>query len=112
MTTFEEMLAKRPIDPAVLEAKVQAMEEEARLYRLKEMRKDNGLTQAELAKIMGTSQNRVSQIENGKLETTKISTLQKYVESLGCSMFISIESPDGTYFSIPASAAGKHLATA
>lgn len=32
MTTFEDMLKKRPIDPEILEEKVRKMEEEARAY--------------------------------------------------------------------------------
>lgn len=33
MTTFQEMLKKRPVDPQVLEAKVQKMQEETRAYQ-------------------------------------------------------------------------------
>lgn len=32
MTTFEDMLKKRPIDPEIIEEKVRKMEEEARAY--------------------------------------------------------------------------------
>lgn len=111
MTTFEEMLAKRPIPQGVLEAKVQKMHEEARLYRLKQMRKENGLTQSDLAKLMGTSQHRVSQIENGKITTAQVGTLQRYIEALGGTLSLFVESPDGTNFSIPASTYHADLAT-
>lgn len=33
MTTFEDMLKKRPIDPEILEEKVRKMEEEARAFQ-------------------------------------------------------------------------------
>ena len=112
MTTLQEMLAKRPVDPEYIKAEVQKMHEEARLYRLKEMRKETGITQQNLAKRLGVAQNRISQIENGKIASAQVGTLQKYVEALGGTLSISIESPDGTRFDIPAGATYLHSAAA
>jgi DNA-binding XRE family transcriptional regulator len=50
-------------------------------YRLAEERKRHGLTQAQLARAMGVSPGRVSQIERGELAT--IDAVVRYVEALG-----------------------------
>ena len=50
---------------------------------LQDLRKAHKVTQRELAKRLGVSQNRVSKIEKGRFDTTQIGTVQKYVEALG-----------------------------
>jgi len=50
-------------------------------YRLAEERKRHGLTQAQLAHVMGVTPGRVSQIERGDLAT--IEAVARYVEGLG-----------------------------
>jgi DNA-binding XRE family transcriptional regulator len=50
-------------------------------YRLAEERKRQGLTQAQLAEVMGATPGRVSQIERGGLAT--IEAVARYVEALG-----------------------------
>jgi DNA-binding XRE family transcriptional regulator len=49
--------------------------------RLAEERKRRGLTQAQLAKTMGVTAGRVSQIERGEVAT--IDAVARYVEALG-----------------------------
>ena len=61
------------------------------IYRLRLVRKRLGITQVELAKRMGVSQIRVSQIENGKLESFELGTLIRYVEALGGKLSMSVE---------------------
>jgi DNA-binding XRE family transcriptional regulator len=50
-------------------------------YRLAEERKRHGLTQAQLAKAMGVTPGRVSQIERGEVAT--IDAVARYIEALG-----------------------------
>lgn len=50
-------------------------------YRLAEERKRHGFTQAQLARAMGVTPGRVSQIERGDLAT--IDAVARYVEALG-----------------------------
>lgn len=52
-----------------------------RAEHLTEMRKRAGLTQAEVAELMGVSQQRVSAIENGSI--AELSTLADYIRALG-----------------------------
>ena len=55
------------------------------------VRKSLGITQVQLAKKMGVSQIRISQIENGKLESFELGTLIRYVEALGGTLNMSVE---------------------
>jgi DNA-binding XRE family transcriptional regulator len=50
-------------------------------HELAEMRKSAGLTQAEVARVLGISQARVSQIEHGQVDS--LDTLRAYAEALG-----------------------------
>jgi len=59
------------------------LDAEVRAYRLAEVRKEQHLTQKQLAAAMRVGQPRVSQIENGDLANTELSTLTAYVEALG-----------------------------
>ncbi|MDO4252134.1 MAG: helix-turn-helix transcriptional regulator [Rothia sp. (in: high G+C Gram-positive bacteria)] len=93
--TLDDMLTIRPVDSAYMEQELKEMREETRLYQLKELRKNTGLTQSQLAQRLGVSQHRISQIENGDLTNTKVETLKKYLEALGTSINITAESPNG-----------------
>jgi DNA-binding XRE family transcriptional regulator len=62
-------------------AGAQRMLDEARAWRLVEMREERGLTQAQVAERMGVSKGRVSQIESGQVSGTEVMT--RYVEALG-----------------------------
>ena len=50
-------------------------------HQLAQLRKNTGLTQAQVAAVMGVSQARVSQIEHGKV--TEVDAIRGYVEALG-----------------------------
>jgi DNA-binding XRE family transcriptional regulator len=58
-----------------------ALRAEQRGYQLAQLRKNTGLTQAQVAYVMGVSQARVSQIEHGKV--TEVDAIRGYVEALG-----------------------------
>jgi predicted XRE-type DNA-binding protein len=57
------------------------MRAEQRGYQLAQLRKNAGLTQAQVAAMMGVTQARVSQIEHGKI--TELDAIRGYVEALG-----------------------------
>jgi DNA-binding XRE family transcriptional regulator len=58
-----------------------ALRAEQRGYQLAQLRKNTGVTQAQVAAVMGVSQARVSQIEHGKV--TEVDAIRGYVEALG-----------------------------
>jgi len=66
--------------PAVEEAR-QRRALQVRAEYLTEMRKQAGLTQAEVAEAMGVSQQRVSAIESGAV--AELATLADYIRALG-----------------------------
>ncbi|WP_041563143.1 helix-turn-helix transcriptional regulator [Nocardia vulneris] len=59
-------------------------------HHLKELRKAVGRTQAEIAAVLGVSQSRVSQIENGDLAAMELDTLRAYAQALGGSVNITV----------------------
>jgi len=63
------------------DAAVAAMLDDARGWRLAEMRKRRGMTQEQVAIRMGVSVARVSQIENGDVSTQDV--LSRFVAALG-----------------------------
>jgi DNA-binding XRE family transcriptional regulator len=60
-----------------------ALRAEQRAFRLAEMRRRLGITQAQVAARMGVTQGRVSVIEHAKPGATELRTLAAYVEALG-----------------------------
>ncbi len=79
----------REIDPdwdspervAARERSREELRAEQRGYQLAQLRKNAGLTQAQVAAAMAVSQARVSQIEHGKI--TEMDAVRAYVEALG-----------------------------
>jgi len=70
------------IRPGLLaDAALAAMLDDARGWRLAEMRKRRGLTQEQVATRMGISIARVSQIERGDVSTQDV--LNRYITALG-----------------------------
>lgn len=63
------------------EAGKQQMLAEARGWRLAEIRRRRGLTQAQVANSMGVGKSRISQIEKGNVATREV--LDRYIEALG-----------------------------
>jgi DNA-binding XRE family transcriptional regulator len=68
-------------------AKVRALDE-VNAYRLAELRRALGLTQAELAALIGKSQSAISQLEAGEIGLS-IETLRAIIAELGGSLEIA-----------------------
>lgn len=81
--TLDDYLAKRPVDAEALEIHKQRMLTEVRAHRLRELREQAGLTQAQLAERIGVGQRQVSKIENGDLDSTRIGTIRSYLHAVG-----------------------------
>ncbi len=57
--------------------------------RIVELREEKGLSQQQLAKLMGTSQQAISRIESGEYDGFTLKTLEKIAEATG--MRVKIE---------------------
>lgn len=67
--------------PEAFDGAVGSMLDEARGWRLAELRKRREMTQEQVASRMGVSVARVSQIEAGSVSTQEV--LARYIEALG-----------------------------
>jgi DNA-binding XRE family transcriptional regulator len=72
-----------PADKEQIAAGMEQLRAEQRAYRLAEMRRRLGFSQAQVADRMGVTQGRVSAIENAKPGATELRTIAAYVEALG-----------------------------
>jgi DNA-binding XRE family transcriptional regulator len=68
---------------AEIAAGMDQLRAEQRAYRLAEMRRRLGFSQAQVAARMGVTQGRVSAIENARPGATELRTIAAYVEALG-----------------------------
>src|SRR6516225_1590176 len=92
--TRDEFLAEfypDPADKAAIAAGMEQLRAEQRAFRLAEMRRRLGITQAQVAARMGITQGRVSAIEHAKPGTTELRTLAAYVEAFGDQRLAFIE---------------------
>ena len=87
--TFQSRLREDMKDP---EFQTHYQEERQALklaMKIAELRDQKGLSQQELAKLMGTSQQAISRIESGEYEGFTVKTLEKIAEATG--MRVKIE---------------------
>ena len=63
-------------------------------YHLAEERKRLGLTQRQVAELMGVTPGRISQIENGDLDVNEVATLSRYARALGARLRIIFDYGD------------------
>lgn len=81
--SLNDFLAENPVDRERIEAHKERMLAEIRAYRLRELREQAGLTQAQLAARIGVGQRQVSKIEHGDLDSAKVGTIRSYLEAVG-----------------------------
>jgi len=95
--SFDELDRTRPVDPEKLAAAEAQLLARQRAWQLRELRTSMDLTQAELAQRMHVGQNRVSQIESGGAESTRIDTLRRYAQALGGTLSVEVTIGDRRY---------------
>jgi transcriptional regulator with XRE-family HTH domain len=95
--TLEDQLRERPIDPEELAAMVAELRQQVRAARLREVREAQGMTQVQVAGELHVAQNRVSQIERGDLDRSRIETVRRYVEALGGELTVEASFGDARY---------------
>ncbi|WP_066587488.1 helix-turn-helix domain-containing protein [Corynebacterium provencense] len=91
---LKDYLADHPVDQARVEEHKERMLSEVRAYRLRELREQAGLTQAELAERIGVGQRQVSKIERGDIDNAKVSTIRSYLEAVGGALSLDFVSGD------------------
>lgn len=70
---------------------------EVRAYKLRELRERFELTQSDVAATLEISQKRVSEIERGQVDLTKVDTLRRYAAALGGTLRVEVEVGDQTF---------------
>ena len=81
--SFLEEFFPDPDDKREVEAGADRLIATNRAYRLAEMRRRLGLTQADVADRMHVRQERVSAIERAKVDASELRTLAAYIKALG-----------------------------
>lgn len=92
--TLNDFVAEHPVDRERVEVHKARMLAEVRAYRLRELREQAGLTQAQLADRIGVGQRQVSKIEHGDLDSAKIGTIRSYLEAVGGGLAIEYVTGD------------------
>lgn len=95
MTNLEDYKKQRNISESQMNESRKNTQAYIDAYSLREARRASNMTQVELAKAMGVSQNRVSRMENGDINAMSLDTLRKYVEALGGHIILSADLPTG-----------------
>lgn len=81
--SFKEYADTLPIDKDNVENLKSQMRAAVEDKKLRDVRKSLALTQKQLASKIGVAQNRISDIENGRIKSLRIDTLLRYAHALG-----------------------------
>jgi transcriptional regulator with XRE-family HTH domain len=81
--SLDQFVAEHPGDREKVDAHKARMLAEMRAYRLREIRENARLTQAQLAECIGVGQRQISKIERGDLDSVRVGTIRRYIEALG-----------------------------
>ena len=95
--TMEEYFAERPVSDEIMEQARRDTDEYIRAYELRKVREAHGMTQCDVAKAMGVGQNRVSAVENGRLDSLRLDTLVRYAKALGGTVQLTVNLPEGAF---------------
>jgi transcriptional regulator with XRE-family HTH domain len=98
-TNFDVYLAKQLKDPDFKEKFRRAGEAWDVAIQIASLRKESGLSQKELARRIGTSQQQISRLESPTYEGHSLSMLRRVAEALEARVYIEIKS--GNHRTIP-----------
>ena len=94
---LDDLLRERPGNPEAQAVHKERMLAEVRAYKLRELREMLSLTQTDVAEALAISQKRVSEIERGHVDRTKVDTLRRYADALGGTLHVEVQVGDETY---------------
>ena len=95
MANLNEYLDKRGVSASQMEAARIETQAAIDAFNLKEARKVSNMTQVQVARAIGVSQNRVSRMENGDMNAMSIDSLRRYVSALGGNLTLVADLPNG-----------------
>ncbi|MDO5043030.1 MAG: XRE family transcriptional regulator [Slackia sp.] len=95
MADLQAYLVKRGIDEGLMRDARAKTASKCEAYALRQARKAAGMTQVEIARIMGVSQNRVSKMENGDIAVMSIESVRRYIEAIGGTVSLVADLPTG-----------------
>jgi transcriptional regulator with XRE-family HTH domain len=90
-TNFDRYLDEQLKDPDFAERFKEAGEAWDVAMQLAALRKESGLSQKELAKRVGTSQQQISRLESPSYEGHSLSMIRRVAEALGATIRVKIE---------------------
>ena len=90
-TNFDQYLAEQLLDPEFTERFKKAGEAWDVALKLASLRKARGLSQKELAKRVGTSQQQISRLESPSYEGHSLSMLRRVADVLGAQIHVEIQ---------------------
>ena len=90
-TNFDHYLQDQLRDPDFAARFVKAGEAWDLAIKLAGLRRDAGLSQKELAKRVGTSQQQISRLESPSYEGHSLSMIRRVAEALGCTVRVEVE---------------------
>jgi transcriptional regulator with XRE-family HTH domain len=91
MLTHKQLRAQALKRPEVAAEFKKQIEEFALLDEFLRARSEQGLTQAEVAERIGTTQSAVARMESGRgKHSPSLATLSKYAEALGCKLEVRL----------------------
>ena len=100
-TNFDLYLEEQLKDPGFAEKFRKAGEAWDVAIQLVSLRKASGLSQKELAKRVGTSQQQISRLESPSYEGHSLSMLRRVAEVLGAKVRVEIRHKKGQTFLLP-----------
>jgi transcriptional regulator with XRE-family HTH domain len=90
-SSLKDFRARALARPEVKKAYDELKEEFAFLDEVLRARAESGLTQAEIARRIGTTQSAVARLESGSSKhSPSVATLQKYARAVGCRVEIKL----------------------
>jgi transcriptional regulator with XRE-family HTH domain len=107
-TNFDRYLEEHLKDPDFAERFRKAGEAWDVALQIAALRKDSGLSQTELAKRVGTSQQQISRLESPSYEGHSLSMLRRVAEVLGASVKVKIYRHKETKMRAVAEGAAKY----
>ena len=91
-TTLKEYITEQMKDPEFKKAWDDLDPEFELLASMIKVRERKGITQAELAKRLGTKQSAISRLENGAFSKATVETLKKIADALDSRLIIKLQS--------------------